>query len=94
MKAHYLLGAVATLVAHTAIAADYISTDDLKQLLKDRPIWCHDLSAEGTCTSVMHYGSVTGDSIPISEYTLLSHPNLLMKLKTSSPGILKNPGYV
>ncbi|SET50619.1 hypothetical protein SAMN05216412_107142 [Nitrosospira multiformis] len=46
-----------------------------------------DLDANGTCNAVIHYyGSITGDSIPASEYTLLSHPSfLLMKLKTSSP---------
>jgi hypothetical protein len=74
------------------IAADYISTDDLKQLLKDRPIWCQDLNAEGTCTSVIYYGSITGDSISISEHTLLSHPNLLIKLTTSSPGRFNKTG--
>jgi hypothetical protein len=92
MKLAVLLGGIATLVSYAAIAADYISTDDLKQLLKDRPIWCQDLSAEGTRTSVIHYGLITGDSIPISEYTLLSHPSLLMKLKTSSPGRFNKTG--
>lgn len=92
MKLTVISVVTATLVSHAVIAADYISNDVLKQLLKERPIWCQDLSVEGTCTSVMHYGSITDDSIPISEYTLLSHPSLLMKLKTSSPGRFTETG--
>lgn len=88
MKPIISLGAIAAFVSCSAIA-DYISNDDLKQLLKKRPIWCGDLGTDGTCSSVMHYGSIAGDSIPVSEYTLLSHPSLLMKLKTSSPGRFK-----
>lgn len=92
MKSIVSLGAIATFVSCSAIAADYISNDNLKQLLKKRPIWCRDLDANGTCSSVMHYGSITGDSIPVSEYMLLSHPSLLMKLKTSSPTKFNKPG--
>lgn len=91
MKIHYLLGAIAAFVS-SSVMAEYISNDDLKQLLKEKPIWCRDLGTDGTCSSVMHYGSIAGNSIPVSEYTLLSHPGLLMKLKTSSPAKFNKSG--
>ena len=83
MKIHYFLATIAAFASCSAMA-EYVPNDDLKQLLKEKPIWCRDLGTDGTCSSVMHYGSIAGNSIPVSEYTLLSHPSLLMKLKTSS----------
>lgn len=91
MKIHYLLAAIAAFVSCSAMA-DYISNGDLKQLLKEKPIWCRDLGTDGTCSSVMHYGSIADDSIPVSEYTLLSHPSLLLKLKTVSPAKFNKSG--
>jgi hypothetical protein len=92
MKPLFLLGGIGILVSCSAIAGDYISNDGLKQLLKKRPIWCRDLDASGTCSSVMHYGLIEGDTIPVSEYTLLSHPSLLVKLKTSSQAKFNKSG--
>lgn len=91
MKPIIPLGVIAAFVSCSAMA-DYISNDDLKQLLKKRPIWCRDLGTDGTCSSVLHYGSIAGDSIPVSEYMLLSHPRLLTKLRTSSPAKFNKAG--
>ncbi|MEO6825275.1 MAG: hypothetical protein ABI167_11255 [Nitrosospira sp.] len=87
-----LLSAIASLVSCAAIAADYISNDDLKQLLKEKPIWCLDLDTNGTCGSVMHYGLTKGNSIPASEYTLITGITKQGKLRTSFTEVFSEAG--
>ncbi|GAB1719354.1 MAG: hypothetical protein NTAFB09_10850 [Nitrosospira sp.] len=87
-----LLGTIATLASCTAIAADYISNDDLKQLVKEKPIWCLNLDANGTCSSVTHYGLTKGNSIPVSEYVLSVSPTIHGKLRTSSTEVFSESG--
>lgn len=73
-------------------AAAHISNDDLKQLVKEKPIWCLNLDANGTCSSVTHYGLTKGNSIPASEYTLSVGPTIHGKLRTSFTGVFSESG--
>ncbi|WP_143002963.1 hypothetical protein [Nitrosospira sp. Nsp1] len=86
------MSAIASLVSCAAIGADYISNDDLKQLVKEKPIWCRDLDANGTCGSVMHYGLTEGNSIPVSEYMLIVGLAKHGKLRASFTEVFSESG--
>lgn len=84
-----LLSVIATLVPYAAIAEEYISNDELKQLLKESPIWCRDLDSDG-CNTVTHYGPIKADATSLDNYALLSN---IIKLKTSGISKFTKSGF-
>lgn len=59
--------------------------------MKEKPIWCRDIDANGTCSSVMHYRLTEGNFIPVSEYMLIGLAKT-GKLKTSFTEVFSEAG--